>query len=140
EKLAKKVVKGKGFDLNDFKDQLLQMEKMGGMSGLMEKMPGMSKIPDAAIGQGEKESGRIVAIINSMTAQERVFPAVIKASRKQRIAAGSGSQVQDVNRLLKQFTQMQKMMKRMKKKGGMRQMMQQMKGMGGGGGFPGMPQ
>jgi signal recognition particle subunit SRP54 len=140
EKLAKKVVKGKGFDLNDFKDQLLQMEKMGGMSGLMEKMPGMSSIPDAAIGQGEKESGRIVAIINSMTAQERVFPAVIKASRKQRIAAGSGSQVQDVNRLLKQFNQMQKMMKRMKKKGGMRQMMQQMKGMGGGGGFPGMPQ
>ncbi len=139
ERLAKKVVKGKGFDLNDFRDQLLQMEQMGGMSSMIEKMPGMNKVPEVAIGQGEKEFGRIVAIINSMTAQERVFPAVIKASRKQRIAAGSGSQVQDVNRMLKQFTQMQKMMKRMKKKGGMRQMMQQMKGLGGGGGFPGMP-
>ena len=140
ERLAKKVVKGKGFDLDDFRDQLLQMEKMGGMSGMMDKLPGMSKMPDAAIGAGEKEFGRIIAIINSMTIQEKQFPAVIKASRKQRIAAGSGTQVQDINRLLKQFAQMQKMMKRMKKKGGMRQMMAQMKGLGGGGGgFPGMP-
>ncbi len=142
QKLARKVSRGKGFDLNDFRDQLQQMDKMGGMSSMMEKLPGMDKLPQGAVGQGEKETRRIVAIINSMTAKERTFPALIKATRKQRIAAGSGTQVQDINRLLKQFTQMQKMMKKMKSKGGMRKMMAMMKGMGGGmggGGFPGMP-
>jgi signal recognition particle subunit SRP54 len=142
QKLARKVTKGKGFDLDDFRDQLLQMEQMGGMSSMMEKLPGMGNIPQAALGQGEKQTRQIVAIINSMTAQERAFPAVIKATRKQRIAAGSGTQVQDINRLLKQFLQMQKMMKKMRGKGGMRKMMGMMKGMdgmGGGGGFPGMP-
>ncbi len=142
QKLARKVSKGKGFDLDDFRDQLLQMEQMGGMSSMMDKLPGMGNIPQAALGQGEKQTRQIVAIINSMTPQERAFPAVIKATRKQRIAAGSGTQVQDINRLLKQFMQMQKMMKKMRGKGGMRKMMGMMKGMGsmgGGGGFPGMP-
>ena len=144
QKLASKVKKGKGFDLEDFREQIQQMNKMGGISGMVEKLPGMGNIPQAALGQGEKETQKIVAIINSMTPQERAFPAVIKATRKQRIAAGSGTQVQDVNRLLKQFTQMQKMMKKMRGKGGMRKMMGMMKGMGGmggmgGGGFPGMP-
>jgi signal recognition particle subunit SRP54 len=145
--LARKVSKGKGFDLDDFRDQLLQMEQMGGMASMMDKLPGMANVPQAALGQGEKETRRIVAIINSMTAHERKFPAVIKATRKQRIAAGSGTKVQDINRLLKQFMQMQKMMKKMRGKGGMRKMMGMMKGMGGGGmggggmggGFPGMP-
>ena len=139
QNLARKVKSGKSFDLDDFREQLLQMEQMGGMSNMIEKLPGMGNISQAALGQGEKETGRIVAIINSMTVQERKFPAVIKAARKQRIAAGSGTQVQDINRLLKQFSQMQKMMKKMRGKGGMRKMMGMMKGMGGGGGFSGMP-
>lgn len=144
QQLARKVTKGKGFDLDDFRDQIQQMDKMGGMAGMMEKLPGMGNIPQAALGQGEKETKKIVAIINSMTPKERTYPALIKATRKQRIAAGSGTQVQDINRLLKQFSQMQKMMKKMKGKGGMRKMMGMMKGMGGGmggmggGGFPGM--
>ncbi len=139
QQLARKVKRGKAFDLDDFREQLLQMEQMGGMSNMLDKLPGAGSISQAALGQGEKETRRIVAIINSMTAHERRFPAVIKATRKQRIAAGSGTRVQDINRLLKQFTQMQKMMKKMRGKGGMRKMMGMMKGMGGGGGFPGMP-
>jgi signal recognition particle subunit SRP54 len=141
EKLAKKIKKGKGFDLEDFKEQMEQMSSMGGMSSLMDKLPGMGKIPDHVKNQvNDKEMGRLVAIINSMTPHERRFPAVIKGSRKRRIAAGSGTQVQDVNKLLKQFTQMQKMMKKMKG-GGMAKMMRGMKGMGGPGGMPpgGMP-
>ncbi len=138
--LAKKVTKGKGFDLVDFREQLQQMDKMGGMASMVEKLPGMGNVSQAALGQGEKQTRGIVAIIDSMTPQERQYPAVIKAQRKKRIAAGSGTQVQDVNRLLKQFAQMQKMMKKMKKKGGMRNMMRQMQQMKGGGGFPpGMP-
>jgi signal recognition particle subunit SRP54 len=141
EKLAKKIQKGKGFDLEDFKEQMEQMSSMGGMSSLMDKLPGMGKVPDHVKNQvNDKEIGRLVAIINSMTPHERCFPAVIKGSRKRRIAAGSGTQVQDVNKLLKQFTQMQKMMKKMKG-GGMAKMMRGMKGMGGPGGMPpgGMP-
>ncbi|MFI0376776.1 MAG: signal recognition particle protein, partial [Candidatus Thiodiazotropha sp.] len=122
-KLAKKLQKGKGFDLEDFKEQMLQMANMGGMSGLLDKLPGMGEIPDHVINQvNDKEIRRLIAIINSMTPHERTFPAVIKGSRKRRIAAGSGTQVQDVNKLLKQFMQMQKMMKKMKG-GGMKKMM-----------------
>lgn len=136
EKLAKKLAKGKGFDLEDFRDQMIQMQDMGGLMGMVEKLPGMGNIPQKALDQvGDKKTVQIIAIINSMTAHERRFPAVIRGSRKQRIAKGSGTQVQDVNRLLKQFMQMQKMMKRMKKKGGMKGMMDQMRG----GGMPGMP-
>lgn len=135
-RLAKKLKKGKGFDLVDFRDQLQQMSSMGGVASLMEKLPGMSNLPQAAKSQvNDKEMGKLVAIINSMTPKERTFPAVIKGSRKKRIAAGSGTQIQDVNKLLKQFTQMQKMMKKMAK-GGMAKML---RGMKGGGMPPGMP-
>ncbi len=136
EKLAKKLQKGKGFDLSDFKEQMEQMANMGGMSSLMEKLPGMSEIPDHVKNQvNDREIGRTIAIINSMTPQERRFPNVIKGSRKRRIAGGSGVQVQEINKLLKQFTQMQKMMKKMKG-GGMAQMMRGMKGRMGPGGMP----
>jgi signal recognition particle subunit SRP54 len=115
EKLAKKLQKGKGFDLADFRDQLQEMTKLGGMAGLLEKMPGMGQMPDQLKTQaGDREVKRLIAIVNSMTPQERAFPDIIKGSRKRRIAAGSGTQVQDVNRLLKQFDQMQKMMKKLK--------------------------
>ena len=143
QKLAKKVQKGKGFDLQDFKEQLEQMRNMGGMMGMLDKLPGMggmtAKIKDQA---NDKQFVQMEAIINSMTPAEREKPEVIKGSRKRRIAAGSGTQIQDVNRLLKQFTQMQKMMKKMSG-GGMKKMMRQMKGMmppggGGPGGMGGM--
>ncbi len=128
DKLASKIKKGKGFDLADFKEQLEQMSKMGGMASMMEKMPGMGGVPDHVKNQvDDKEMSKLLAIINSMTLKERTFPAVIKGARKRRIAAGSGTQVQDVNKLLKQFAQMQKMMKKMKG-GGMAKMMRGMKG------------
>jgi len=134
EQLARKVAKGSGFDLADFREQLMQMEKMGGMAGLVDKLPGMGKMPDAEqLQQGEKQMRRLVAIINSMTPDERRKPDIIRGSRKRRIAAGSGTQVQDVNRLLKQFGEMQVMMKRMGK-GGMQKMLRGLKGR-----LPGMP-
>lgn len=127
-KLAKKFQKGRGFDLEDFRSQLQQMSKMGGVASLMDKLPGMGEIPKAAKDQvNDKEFRRMEAIISSMTMKERQRPEIIKGSRKRRIATGSGVEVQDVNRLLKQFTQMQKMMKKMKK-GGMAKMMRSMKG------------
>jgi len=129
EKLAKKLTKGKGFDLEDFADQLRQMRGMGGIKSMMDKLPGMGQVPEQVKSQvNDREFVRMEAIINSMTPQERRHPAVIKGSRKRRIASGSGTQIQDVNRLLKQFAQMQKVMKRMKKKGGLGRMMQ---GLGG---------
>jgi signal recognition particle subunit SRP54 len=136
EKLAKKITKGKGFDMNDFRDQLDQMLNMGGLAGLMDKMPGMGQLPKNAM-MDDSQVHRMKAIINSMTPHERSFPAVIKGSRRRRIAAGSGTQVQDVNRLLKQHMQMQKMMKKMSK-GGMGKMLRGMKGKlpQGGQGFP----
>jgi len=128
EKLAKKLKKGKGFDLEDFSEQLQQMKNMGGIASLMGKLPGMPNIPKGAMDQvDDKKMLHLEAIISSMTPKERHFPDVIKGSRKKRIAAGCGLQVQDVNRLLKQFTQMQKMMKKMKG-GGMAKMMRSMKG------------
>jgi len=128
EKLARKVKKGKGFDLEDFREQFQQLKKMGGISSLLDKLPGMPGLPAQLPGQvDEKQMSRMEAIINSMTARERRKPDIIKGSRKRRIAAGSGTQVQDVNRLLKQFTQMQKMMKKMGK-GGMGKMLRGMKG------------
>lgn len=128
EKLAKKLQKGKGFDLEDFREQLRQMQKLGGLSGLMDKLPGMGKLPQGVRNQvDDGHVRRLEAIICSMTPQERRRPDVINGSRKRRIAAGAGTQVQDVNRLLKQFNQMQKMMKKMRK-GGMAKMLQGMKG------------
>ena len=144
EKLAQKIKKGKGFDLDDFREQLVQMKNMGGMAGMMDKLPGMGQVPDAVKNQvNDKSTERMEAIINSMTKKERAKPEIIKGSRKRRVAAGSGTQIQDVNKLLKQFTQMQKMMKKMSGKGGMRKMMSGMQGMlppgmGGGAGMPGM--
>ncbi|MFQ3189564.1 MAG: signal recognition particle subunit SRP54 [Paraglaciecola sp.] len=142
QKLAKKVQKGKGFDLQDFKEQLEQMRDMGGMMSMMDKMPGMgnmtAQIKEKA---NDKSFVQMESIINSMTPGERTRPDVIKGGRKRRIAAGSGTQIQDVNRLLKQFTQMQKMMKKMSG-GGMKKMMRNMKGMmppGGPGGMGGLP-
>ena len=136
EKLAKKVAKGQGFTLSDFKEQMEQMSKMGGLTSMLDKLPGMNKVPDAVKNQvNDKEIGRTIAIINSMTPQEREFPAIIKGSRKKRIAAGSGVQVQEVNKLLKQFAQMQKMMKKMKG-GGMAKMMRGMRGRMPPGGLP----
>ena len=141
-KLARKLHKGKGFDFTDFRDQLMEMNKLGGMAGLMDKLPGMDRIPDQVKKQmDDKQTARLIAIVNSMTPKERAFPALIKGSRKRRIAAGAGVQVQDVNRLLKQFHQMQKMAKKMKG-GKMARMMQSMGGgLGGPGGMPpaGMP-
>ncbi|EMJ9776406.1 signal recognition particle protein [Morganella morganii] len=129
EKLASKLKKGDGFDLNDFLEQLKQMRNMGGMAGMLTKLPGMSQVPDAVKSQmDDSVLTKMEAMINSMTKKERVKPDIIKGSRKRRIAAGSGTQVQDVNRLLKQFDDMQRMMKKMKK-GGLAKMMRGMKGM-----------
>ena len=129
EKLAKKLKKGKSFDLNDFREQILQMNNMGGMTGMLNKLPGMGNLPAQATNQfGDKAMNQTVAIINSMTPKERRVPKIISGSRKKRIALGSGTQIQDVNRLLKQFTQMQKMMKKFSKPGAMKKMM---RGMGG---------
>lgn len=128
EKLARKMRKGKNFDLVDLRDQLEQVANMGGMESMLDKMPGMQNVPAAAKNQmGDKEVRRMIAIINSMTPQERKFPAILKGSRKKRVAAGSGLQVQDVNRLLKQHTQMSKMMKKASKMG-MAKMMRGMQG------------
>lgn len=129
EKLAGKLKKGKGFDLEDFRDQIQQMRKMGGLTSLMDKMPGMANVPQKVKDQvNDKDIVRMEAIINSMTTQERRYPDLIKGSRKRRIAAGSGTQVQDVNRLLKQFDQMQRVMKQMSKGGGLAKLMRGMKG------------
>jgi signal recognition particle subunit SRP54 len=126
EKLARKIKKGKGFDLDDFRSQLEQMQNMGGLGNLVDKMPGMSEIPDQVKNRvNDKQTVSMIAIINSMTSQERRFPDVIRGSRKKRIAMGSGTQVQDINRMLKQFSQMQRMMKKFGK-GGMKGMMRKM--------------
>ncbi|HAG62486.1 MAG TPA: signal recognition particle protein, partial [Coxiellaceae bacterium] len=115
DKLAKKLQKGKRFDFNDFLAQLAQMKKMGGMQSMMGKLPGMGKMPQAAKDMmDDKLLNKMEAIIQSMTPQERSFPAVLNGSRKKRIAAGSGTTLQDINKLSKQFTQMQKMIKRFK--------------------------
>lgn len=134
KKLADKVKSGKGFDLDDFKAQMSQMRKMGGMGAMMDKMPAqMAGMAGQMSGEaGDKTIRRIEGIINSMTPLERRKPELIKATRKRRIATGSGVQVQEVNRLLKQFEEVQKMMK-MISKGGMGKMMRAMQGR-----FPGM--
>jgi signal recognition particle subunit SRP54 len=137
EKVAKKVLKGKGFDLEDFRDQLQQMRNMGGMKALLEKMPGMGQMGAQMQSQvDEKQFVRMEAVINSMTPIERRDPEVINGSRKQRIAAGSGTDVQEVNKVLKQHKQMSKMMKKVGKKGGMQKMMRGISGMMPPGGMP----
>ncbi|MDF1643168.1 MAG: signal recognition particle protein [Pseudomonadales bacterium] len=137
EKLTKKLKKGKKFDLNDLRDQLEQMQNMGGLGGMLDKMPGMGGMKDAIQqDSATKNFNQMSALINSMTPKERRYPDCINPSRKKRITAGSGTQIQDLNRLLKQHKQMQKMMKKMNKKGAMDNMMKQMGNMGGGGGMP----
>lgn len=139
EKMAQKFKKGDDFTLEDFREQLLEMKKMGGMMSMLDKLPGMQNLPDHVKNQvDDKMFQRMEAMINSMTFKERRNPAIIKGSRKRRIAAGSGTQVQDLNRMLKQFEEMQKMMKKMRK-GGMAKMMRGMQGlMGGLGGMGGL--
>ncbi len=131
---AQKMKSGKGFDLNDFKEQISQMRKMGGLSGMLEKLPAQFAQAAAQAGGAveDKSIRRIEGIINSMTRDERAKPEILKASRKRRIAAGAGVQVQEVNRLLNQFEQTQKMMKQFSK-GGMQKLMRGMKGL-----MPGM--
>ena len=134
QKIAAKLKKGKGFDLDDCREQIQQMRNMGGMSSLLDKLPGMSDIPQGMREQvNDEEFTRTEAVINSMTPHERRRPAVINGSRKRRIATGSGTRIQDVNKVLKQVNQMQKMMKRLKKKGGF----PNLPGGLGGGGMPG---
>lgn len=142
EKLANKFKKGESFDLEDFREQLLQISRMGGLTGLLDKLPGMNQIPAEVKSQvNDQDLKRQIAIINSMTPLERRKPDIINGSRRRRIAAGSGTQVQDVNKLLKQFQQMQKMMKQFKK-GGMKKLLRQfggkLPGFGGLGGMGGL--
>ena len=142
QRFARKMQQGQKFDLEDFRDQLQQMANMGGLSSMLDKLPGMGQLPASA--QAQLDDGqfkRMGVIIDSMTLKERRFPDLLNGSRKQRIAAGSGTQVADINRLLKQHKQMQKMMKKVGKKGGMQKMMRGMQGMKfpGGGMPPGMP-
>ena len=141
QRFARKMQQGQKFDLEDFRDQLQQMANMGGLSSMLDKLPGMGQLPANA--QAQLDDGqfkRMGVIIDSMTLRERRFPDLLNGSRKQRIAAGSGSQIADINRLLKQHKQMQKMMKKVGKKGGMQKMMRGMQGMQlpGGGMPPGM--
>jgi len=151
EKMAERIKSGKGFDLNDFLEQLQQVKKMGDMGSLLKKLPGeLSQMAGQMQGgEAEKQLRRTEGIIHSMTPEERSKPQILRASRKRRIAAGAGVQVQEVNRMLKQFEQMQGMMKKMKG-GGMARMMRALAGGGlggglggllggGGGGMPGMP-
>jgi signal recognition particle subunit SRP54 len=139
QRLAAKVKSGDSFDLDDFLAQISQMKKMGGLSGLIDKLPAQmsAKAAQADLGKAEKDVRRMEGIICSMTPLERRKPDLIKASRKRRIAAGAGVQVQEVNRMLNQFEQMRDMMKKMKG-GGLMKMMRRMGGMGGMGGLPGM--
>lgn len=141
EKMAKKLSKGKSFDLEDYRDQLQQISSMGGLASMAAKMPGMggamAKVKSGAVlDANEKLMAKSVAIINSMTPKERRFPNLVAGSRKLRIAKGSGTQVQDVNKVLKQFMQMQKMFKKLSSGGNMKKMMRGMGGMMGAGGMP----
>jgi signal recognition particle subunit SRP54 len=127
------------FDLEDYRDQLVQMSKMGGVASLLDKLPGMSGLPSGLKDKvNDKTFVQVTAIINSMTPRERKYPDLIRGGRKIRIAKGSGTQIQDVNKVLKQFHVMQKMMKKMGNKAGMFKMMKNMKNMMSPGGFPGI--
>jgi len=141
EKLAQKIKRGQRFDLEDFKEQLQQMQNMGGMSNMLDKLPGLTEAQKASAGMvDDKSFSRMEAIINSMTTKERRRPELLNGSRKRRITVGSGTSIQDLNRLLKQHKQMQRMMKKMKG-GKLANMMRGMGGMGGAnppGGFPRM--
>ncbi|MBN9287814.1 MAG: signal recognition particle protein [Gammaproteobacteria bacterium 39-13] len=131
DRLAKKLSKGKEFDFEDFRTQLLQMKNMGGIASMLDKMPGVSALPaEAKARANDKSLDQMLAIINSMTKKERRRPILLQqGSRKRRVSLGSGTSIQEVNKVLKQFTQMQKMMKKISKKGGLARMMRGVKGM-----------
>lgn len=136
DKLVKKVVKGQSFDLNDLKEQLQQMSNMGGMASMLEKLPGMGNVKELAEQADMNKQFKVMEVmIDSMTPAERANPDILNGSRKRRITQGSGTQIQDLNRLIKQHKQMSKMMKKMKGNG-MAKMMRGMGGMLGGGGMP----
>jgi signal recognition particle subunit SRP54 len=139
EKLARRIRKGQGFTLEDFREQLEQMNNMGGIGSLVDKLPGMANVPEQVRNQvDDRQTRHMIAIVNSMTPQERNFPDVIRGSRKKRIASGSGTSIQAVNRMLKQYAQMQRMMKKLGK-GGMSKMMRKLGKLQGQmppGGFP----
>ena len=117
QKLAEKVIKGKRFDMNDMRDQLQQMLSMGGLASLMDKLPGVGNLPDSVKSKvNDKEVQRMVAIISSMTKKERRHPDLLNGSRQARVARGSGTQPADVNRLLKQYMQMEKMMSKLSRR------------------------
>lgn len=130
QKLQKKILKGQKFNLEDFRDQIQQMKKLGGVSAIMDKLPGMGQLPEAAKSQfDDKTLIRMEAVINSMTPHERKFPDLIKGSRKRRIAQGAGVEVQDVNRLLKQYDNARKMTSKLSRKGTQKKLMRQMQQM-----------
>ena len=139
QRLARKIKKGKSFDLDDFKEQLKQMQNMGGATSIIDKIPGLGALPPSAANMiDDSQFQRMEVIINSMTMRERSSPEILNGSRKRRITAGSGTQIQDLNRLLKQHKQMQKVMKKMKG-GNMANMMRGLGGMQGPNGAPGFP-
>ena len=128
ERLARKAAGGRRFDLEDFRDQLQQMARMGGVSGMLDKLPGANQMPRASI--NDADFRRMEAVINSMTPRERRFPDTIDGSRKRRISAGSGTRIQDVNRLLKQHKQMQRVMRKTSRRGGMDKMLRTLQAQG----------
>ena len=139
QRLARKIKKGKSFDLDDFKEQLKQMQNMGGATSIIDKIPGLGALPPSAANMiDDSQFQRMEVIINSMTMRERSSPEILNGSRKRRIPTGSGTQIQDLNRLLKQHKQMQKVMKKMKG-GNMANMMRGLGGMQGPNGAPGFP-
>lgn len=132
ERLAKKITRGRRFDLTDFRDQIHSMASMGGVSGMLDKLPGMNQAPAAAQSRmGDSQFRQAGVIIDSMTLDERRFPDLINPSRKRRIARGSGTEITDVNRVLKQHRQMQKMMKKFGRKGAAQNMLRGLQGMSG---------
>ena len=137
ERLARKITRGRRFDLTDFRDQIQSMASMGGVSGMLDKLPGMNQVPSAAQSRmGDSQFQQAGVIIDSMTLDERRFPDLINPSRKRRIARGSGTEVADVNRVLKQHRQMQKMMKKFGRKGAAQNMLRGLQGMSGAGARP----
>lgn len=129
DKMAKKLAKGKGFDLEDLREQLQQMANMGGMAGMLDKLPGMANMPKEVQGvTPDQHFKKMIVVIDSMTRKERQRPALIQGSRKRRIATGSGTNIADVNKVLKQYDKMQKLLKKVKSKGGMMNMMRGLQG------------
>ena len=128
KKLTKKITKGKSFNFNDLREQLNQMNQMGGLKNIMKMMPGMQGVNQSTINAQNKGIAKNIAIINSMTIKERKYPKLLDSSRKKRIASGSGTEVADINLLVKQLNNMQKMMKKFTKGKNMSRLMQSFKG------------